>query len=56
MRIGRLTVGLWTRPSGKYRWRDWGVLFACRATCGCYILQIGRLDFTWLVDPDCRKR
>lgn len=47
-RIGRLEVGIWTRPSGKYSWRDWLRGFYLHTACGCYMLEIGRLAFTWL--------
>jgi hypothetical protein len=52
MRIGRLDVGLWTRPKGNYTWRDWLTFFRTKACCGCLIVQVGRVDVTWLAG-DC---
>jgi hypothetical protein len=53
LRLGRLHVGFWEWADGRNRsWRDWPLFYLDRPYCGCTILQIGRLDLTWL-SGDC---
>lgn len=50
MRIWRFEFGKWIYPDGHKRAPFSWQFILDHAHCGCYILDIGHLYFTWLGD------
>ena len=51
MRLGRLEIDVWRTAEGKIQFLWWEYLHGC---CGCRILTILGLGFTWLSD-ECKR-
>lgn len=50
MQLGRFEIGIWTNFSNKYSLRDYFEVDYENSLCGCKILTISRLYFTWMND------